>query len=246
MRVSLSFLLLHGRFIDAQDAFRGTALHYAAGNGHGLVVEVLLRNRPNLLLQDKKGRTPQAYAEQNGHTNVSRILKEYSGDVLKLDITKTVGQTALIEAARLEQVEVWQLVEEETNLEARDEYGRTALTIAASGGHKMTVELLIENGAEIEARDMYGKTALMYAAQGHKAVLQLPLEKEAEVRATDDDSQTALHWAARYGYEDIVGELLKTGAILDATSRHGTALSWAANGGHNAVVRLLLKKKSKF
>jgi len=69
-------LLLHGGFLDAQDAFVETALHYAAGNGHGLVVEVPLRNRPNLLLQDKKGRTPQAYAEQNRHTNVSRILKE--------------------------------------------------------------------------------------------------------------------------------------------------------------------------
>ena len=163
------------------------------------MVEVLLKNRPNLLLQGKKGRTPQAYAEQNGHTNFSRILKEYSGDVLELDITEIVGRTALIEAARLGQVKVWQLVEEGGNLEARDEYGRTALTIAVSGGHKMTVELLIENGAEIEAKDIYGKTALMYATQGHKAVLELLLEKEAEVRATDDDSQTELHWAARYG-----------------------------------------------
>lgn len=44
--------------------------------------------------------------------------------MLELDITETVGRTALIEATRLGQVKVWQLVEEGANLEARDEYGR--------------------------------------------------------------------------------------------------------------------------
>ena len=48
------------------------------------------------------------------------------------------------------------LLEMGAKMEAKDQYGRTALVTAAKGGHKETVQLLAGRGADLEAKDEYG------------------------------------------------------------------------------------------
>ena len=53
-----------------------------------------------------------------------------------------------------------------TDVNAKDNFGRTTLHLAAAGGHMEIVELLIAAGADVNAKDNYGdygKTPLSYA-----------------------------------------------------------------------------------
>lgn len=57
---------------------------------------------------------------------------------------------------------------------AKDAEGRTALHLAAAGGHARTVELLLHNNADPNVRDASGRTPLATAeAAGHAAVVTL-------------------------------------------------------------------------
>ena len=57
---------------------------------------------------------------------------------------------------------------------AADGEGRTALHLAAAGGHLATVELLLHNNADPNARDGAGRTALATAeSAGHGEVAAL-------------------------------------------------------------------------
>ncbi|KAH7113172.1 ankyrin repeat-containing domain protein [Dactylonectria estremocensis] len=54
------------------------------------------------------------------------------------------------------------------NIDAKDAYGRTPLSLAAGKGHEDIVRLLLDRGASIEAADPSGRTALSLAAgDGH-------------------------------------------------------------------------------
>lgn len=51
------------------------------------------------------------------------------------------------------------------NIEAEDEYGKTALHVSAGSGHLEIIKLLLDRGAEIEAVDDYDITALHLSVQ---------------------------------------------------------------------------------
>ncbi|RDW77988.1 hypothetical protein BP5796_05840 [Coleophoma crateriformis] len=140
-----------------------------------------------------------------------------------------------------EKIVIQLLLEKGAEIEAKDTYGRTALSYAASEGHEAVVKLLLEKGAEIEAKITYGRTAL---SGGHEAVVKLLLEKGAEIEAKDTHGQTALSYATNWGHEAIVKLLLEKGAEIEAKdSEDGrTPFMYAAREGHEAVVKLLLEK----
>ena len=129
-----------------------------------------------------------------------------------------------------------------TDVEARDEYGRTALREAASGGHDEVVKRLLDAGADVEARDKYGWTALRGAASGgHDDVVKRLLDAGADVEARDKYGGTALREAASRGHDEVVKRLLDAGADVEARDDDGgTALCEAAWGGHDEVVKRLL------
>ena len=115
------------------------------------------------------------------------------------------------------------------NVDAVDEYGDTALTVAAEHGHTDVVNALAgTHGANVDAANRDGWTALMYAAwQGHTAVVNaLAGTHGANVDAVNRDGKTALMLAAEHGHTDIVNALAGThGANVDAVNRDGwTAL----------------------
>lgn len=53
-----------------------------------------------------------------------------------------------------------------TDVDARDQYGQTALMLAASAGHRELVEALIAHRASLNTTAKYGLTALMLALIG--------------------------------------------------------------------------------
>lgn len=97
------------------------------------------------------------------------------------------------------------------DINARDQQGRSALHLAAGGGHDELTSILIgEFGADVNARDLNGQTALHHAAAaGHKQTVATLLAKGADLTIQDQFGRTPLDLATMSGH-------LKTTAILKA------------------------------
>jgi ankyrin repeat protein len=66
------------------------------------------------------------------------------------------------------------LLEKGANVEAKNNYKKTALIGTAEREHEAVVRLLLKKEADVEAKSGYGRTALNWAAQGgHEAVVRL-------------------------------------------------------------------------
>ncbi|WP_333023210.1 ankyrin repeat domain-containing protein [Wolbachia endosymbiont of Pentidionis agamae] len=128
--------------------------------------------------------------------------------------------TALMHAAQLGNVNVIEfLIEEGSDIYARDNDGKTALMIAAKMCFKDIVEYLIKAGANINHQDKYNNNALICAAKSgyrvhvsfieygtkvdYEGTVKSLLTKGANVNAQDRDGKAALHHAIEREYNGI-------------------------------------------
>jgi hypothetical protein len=96
------------------------------------------------------------------------------------------------------------------NPDHRDEYGRTPLSWAATGGWPESVQFLLEQPIDKDVKDELGRTPLSWAAEGgHAAVVRLLLNSGAQLDSKDAEGQTPLSWAAYYGHETVLRLLRK-------------------------------------
>lgn len=104
----------------------------------------------------------------------------------------------------------------------RDELGRNALHLAASGGHAPVLRLLLGVAAprELDSPDGAGCTALQRAAaDGHEEVVRLLLARGADIDTQDSvHGNTALHEAAWKGYSRTVALLCQQCLLGDTTT----------------------------
>ena len=97
-----------------------------------------------------------------------------------------------------------------TDVNAKDQNGKTPLHYAAWKGHKEIAELLIANGADVNAKDDKGGTPLHVAAwEGHTEVAELFIAKGADMNAKMEDGDTPLDLAK--GHPEIADLLRKHG-----------------------------------
>ena len=73
------------------------------------------------------------------------------------------GNTPLMVAASCNDGDVQAFINRGDDVNARNEYGQTALMLAAIKGHTETVKALIDAGVYVDTRDVDGWTALMWA-----------------------------------------------------------------------------------
>lgn len=124
-----------------------------------------------------------------------------------------------------------------------DSQGRTAMIVAAVGGHIDIIELLVENKGNIRLKDRQGQSPMYWAAgSGHPEVVEMLIKLGAPVNDPNRQGTTPLMVAARRGYEEIVRMLLAAKADVNATDHTGrTALMWAAETRNQHVPQILKK-----
>ena len=142
----------------------------------------------------------------------------------------------------------YEILEMETgqaDVDAKNEYGVTALIDASYRGQKEQIEWLIVEGANLNARDHQGNTALMNAAiKGHSEIVELLITNGADVDAIDNAGNTALIDASKYDREstsEVLASLIDHGAEVNIRNKYGeTALMNAARWGHKENVAFLI------
>ena len=109
------------------------------------------------------------------------------------------------------------LVECGADIEARDDFGNTALLFACQKGTVGAIDLLIERGAKIEVKNRWGRNALMEACYRNRAeVVEELLLAGANMNASNDLGMTSLMVATLQGNIEAAKMLLDAGVALNA------------------------------
>ena len=174
--------------------------------------------------------TPLDVAEvvHGWHTPEDKAVKRETAALLRKHGAKSGAADSIHVAAAVGNTEaVKQHLTAGADVDAKDDYGWTALYWAASSGHKEVVELLIANGADVDAKDTFGSTPLHSAVSGsHKEVAELLIANGADVNVKVDGydgESTLLHeTTSLWGYNKEMAELLiAAGADVNAKDGEG-------------------------
>lgn len=172
----------------------------------------------------------------SGHEHVARYLMGYISRYGLLDSRETTGRG---QVGRMKDP-----LTEGTDINGRDNEGRTALTVAASQGRAKPAAILLENGADVNSRDSYGWTPCLWATvRYHPEMVRMLVDHASRLEVTDRRGWTPLIWAAVQGSGQIVKTLVDSGADVSRTDVLGnSAIVYAAAQGDPGVVRILLDK----
>jgi ankyrin repeat protein len=155
---------------------------------------------------------------------------------------------ALVDAVEKKDSAAVRALLSDSNLNATQADGMTALHWAARHDQTDTAKLLLAAGANPNAQNRYGVTPLSIACtNGNAAMITALLSAGADANAPLRGGETPLMTAARTGKPAAVAALLARGADVNARLPQGqTALMWAAADGHAAVVDALLAAGAEF
>ncbi|HYC88560.1 MAG TPA: ankyrin repeat domain-containing protein [Thermoanaerobaculia bacterium] len=232
-------LLLPGTaFADAKEDFRK-----AAGAGDVGTVKRLLAEDPSLaegavqaalfILVKGEGFLPPQENE---------ILKMVVAAKPKLDLYDAAAVGSAEQVAAM-------LRADKDAVRAKNQFGWTALHVAAFAGNVETARVLIDAGADIHvrAKTRFRNTPLQVALlTGQYGTAKLLLERGADPLDRQAGGFAPIHEAAFLGRADLVQLLLDHGAELNSRSDDGrTAIAEAERGKHEAVAKLLREKGAK-
>lgn len=136
----------------------------AAYAGNDVIVEALLAHGADERAPDETGKPPIIYAAASARLDIVKRLLARNIDVnarYSNDLTLLMwasGPDEKVPEAQAAAV-VSYLLEAGAHIDDRDDRGRTALMIAAEGGHAEIADLLIARGADASLKDKAGKRA---------------------------------------------------------------------------------------
>jgi hypothetical protein len=119
--------------VNVKDDVNGnTPLHYAALNGHNEIIRLLLRAKADANVRDRLYRTPLRWAAENSQVDILHLFVENGANLEAQDYT---GWRALHSAAYNGNLPfIQELISRyHVDINARNNYGRTALTLARHG-----------------------------------------------------------------------------------------------------------------
>ncbi|CAL1139391.1 unnamed protein product [Cladocopium goreaui] len=173
--------LLEGQAdLEAKDEHGQTSLHLAVTALHGEVVKVLLDYQANLKATDHQGRTAlhlaadkpqdgdkfQLKHSQHSYSSLVSVTTMVARNWLSQRVSiggqnslEIIDGTAHLDVARL-------LLDHKAEVDAADNFGRTACHIAAENEDSQVLALLLEHGADVTLQDHDGLSPVDVCLQG--------------------------------------------------------------------------------
>jgi ankyrin repeat protein len=224
----------------------GGALFVSTHRGQTEVTKMLLDNRAEANGKNADGRTPLAFAAEEGHESVMELLIERGAAIDDLD--EMTGSSALhlaVERGRIEASEV--LLTARAEVDIRDSEGQTPLHKLRRKAYKdvrtQMVPLLLKHGADIDALDKVNSSLLMSAAvRGDEELMPLLIASKASLEQTDPSGATPAHMAAARNRDEALELLIKAKASINTVDRSGgSPMGEAAAQGLTGIMKILLK-----
>uniref|UniRef100_A0AAX7SSZ2 Ankyrin repeat domain 52 n=1 Tax=Astatotilapia calliptera TaxID=8154 RepID=A0AAX7SSZ2_ASTCA len=216
-------LIQNGGEIDCVDKYGNTPLHVAAKYGHELLISTLMTNGADTARRGIHGMFPLHLAVLYGFSDCCRKLLS-SGFIVS-----SMSKEHVLSAG--------------FDINTPDNFGRTCLHAAASGGYQCTVTL-VSAGAEVNEPDQTGCTPLHYSAasQAFSSCLEHLLDNGADPSMVNSKGYSAVHYAAYHGNKQNLELLLEMSfnALGDIESSIPVSpLHLAADKGHWQALRVL-------
>lgn len=129
------------------------------------------------------------------------------------------------------------------NARALNKSGRTALILAAAGGHAEVINMLLAEGARVNDRDSAEQTALNWAAmRGRIEIVDALLDNGADINTRNNDGVSPLLYAVGTGNIAMIKLLLENRAEIEVESSLSkmTPLLLAVEKGDVGSIKLLL------
>lgn len=258
----VEFLVKKGAQINfrSNGQFVSIPIIVAALNNRLEIAKTLIAQGADVNLHEVGGMSALGEAVRGGHTKMAALLLDHGADpnikmAGQLDVGAFKERSPLMIAASNGFYAIAQaLIMKGANVNAKDERGNTALSLAAKADQVEIAQLLLDAKASPETEVESGFTPLALAAmEGNMELVELLLRAGANPNyelSHHGVGGTALHFAAAGGYQDVVALLLKGGAAVDVRNRDGeTPLIKAASLGYGGadrsglgVVQLLISK----
>ena len=131
-----------------------------------------------------------------------------------------------------------------TDVNAKDEDGKTPLDRAVFFKNKETADLLRKHGGKTSNWLNADDSIHSAASAGHIEAVKQHLAAGTDVNAKSERGATPLHRAATFGHKEIAELLIDKGADVNAVGGllGWTPLHWAASEGRKEVAELLIVK----
>jgi serine/threonine-protein phosphatase 6 regulatory ankyrin repeat subunit B len=229
-------LIRNGADINIQDKQNETPLHYAAKNGHTRVVQLLMDERAQFWLTNKKGETALLSALKNRcETAAQLLIKPYPEQGLQ---NGESGDKTVVNG----------LAEPPTHekyLNTIDSTEKTALAVAIENDMPAVALEILNTGADLILKCSDDEPVLTTAIwKEYTDVVQALLKREVDPDAFTR-YQEPLYIAASRGYSGIVELILKIGKMGEDRTVIRTAMRGASENGHLEVMKHLVQFASR-